>query len=127
MKIFQGIDITSVSRVRNILTRREGRVFQKRVFTPAEIRYCESRRMKYEHYAARYAAKEAVTKALGARGRKLPAYGEIEIRNYPTGKPYVKLSKTCRRRLRLPAKTRFEISLTHERRYAMAAVILILP
>ena len=66
MEIRQGIDITSVRRMKEAIGR-HGRRFLDRIFTPGEQAYCESKRMKYEHYAARFAAKEAAMKAFEVR------------------------------------------------------------
>lgn len=126
MKILQGIDITSVRRIRSAMER-NGKGFRDRVFTVQERRYCESRHMKYEHYAARFAAKEAVVKALGLGGTHATRLRDIEIRRRANGKPYVHLSPPARKAFGLPRKFRLDISLTHERDYAMAAAILILP
>ena len=101
--------------------------FRHRVFTASEIRYCESRHFKYEHYAARFAAKEAVMKALNLGGKNTYRFREIEIRRRATGKPYVHFSPAARRAFGLPKKYRLEISLTHERDWAIATAILIRP
>ena len=103
-----------------------GARFRQKVFSPAEIRYCESKRFKYEHYAARFAAKEAVMKALNLEGKDTYRFREIEIRRTPTGKPCVHFSPAARKAFGLPKKYRLEISLTHERDWAIATAILIL-
>ena len=121
--ICQGIDLTSVKRL-ELVMRRGGPAFIQRVFAAAEHRYCRSKRRKYEHYAARFAAKEAVIKALKIPKGKTLGMREIEVRHHATGKPYVRLAPAARKRLRLPSKMQIEISLSHEREYAIAAVLI---
>lgn len=127
MKLHQGIDIVSVERIRQIL-QNQGARFAARVFSASERRYCESKKMKYEHYAARFAAKEAVIKALSATGRKTPPdLCDIEVRHQATGRPFIRLAAKASAKLKLPKGFQWELSLAHERQYAMAAVLLILP
>ena len=123
MEIRQGIDITSVRRMKKTIERR-GMFFVRRVFTSGERRYCENKRMKYEHYAARFAAKEAVIKAIGVDSSS-PRFREIEIRRHATGKPYIYLSRRTRQSFGLPSKFQIELSLAHEREYAIASVIIL--
>ena len=123
MRIRQGIDIVQVERIRQSIEKHE-RLFLDKIFTPSEQAYCESQRRKYEHYAARFAAKEAVVKALRASGKRSWTLREIEIIREGTGKPAVKLSSQVRRRLGLSGKARIEISLSHERECAVAAAVL---
>ena len=121
--IRQGIDIASVRRMQQA-AERQGKRFLQRIFTPQEIAYCESKRMKYEHYAARFAAKEAAMKAMEIRRQMRFSFREIEIRRHPTGKPFIHLSRESRKRFGLPEEYQMEVSMTHERDFAMAAVIL---
>lgn len=124
MEIRQGIDMTSVRRIKQTIERR-GRFFLDRVFTSAEQAYCESKRMKYEHYAARFAAKEAVIKALQIKKNSQPALRDIEIRRKATGRPFIYLNQKVRNALGLPRQCQIELSLSHERKFAIATVLLI--
>lgn len=126
MQVLQGIDIVSVSRIRDLIER-QGRAFLDRVFTSAEKKYCLGRRMKYEHFAARFAAKEAATKALPWKVPPAFILRDIEVSKHASGKPLLRLSPRARRLLKLPKAAVFELSLTHEREYAAASVLLILP
>ncbi|MCK4593265.1 holo-ACP synthase, partial [bacterium] len=77
-----GLDLVEVERFRR--GHREGGIeFTEEVFTPAEVRYCHSQARYWEHFAARFAAKEAVAKALGRSLR----WQEVEVRNDARGKP----------------------------------------
>ena len=83
-----GVDITEVSRIEDVIQRR-GRSFLERVFTPSEISYCERHRHRAERYAGRFAAKEAVSKALGTGFSGEVTVHGIEILRLPTGAPTV--------------------------------------
>lgn len=106
---------------------RQGRRFLDRAFTSRERAYCEAQRMKYEHYAARFAAKEAAMKAMEVRREAGFRLREIEILRRPTGQPFISISPAARKRFGLPPKFQMELSLTHEREYAMAFVVLLVP
>ena len=106
---------------------RRKQAFIQRVFTAGEREYCESKRMKYEHYAARFAAKEAAMKAFEVRREHRYRFREIEVRRHPTGKPFIYLSPESRKRFRVSSKCQLELSMAHEREYAIATVLMILP
>src|SRR3954466_4076482 len=84
-----GIDMIEVERVCEKMTRAEG--FRELVFSKNEIEYCEKKKNKFEHYAARFAAKEAFYKAIGAGWMNGTAFNEIEITNDEKGKPLLQL------------------------------------
>ena len=113
-----GVDIVEVDRIRDSV-QRWGQRFLKRVFTPREIEYCLGQRNRYTSLAARFAAKEAVSKAIG------PQIGinwtDVEIVNTHHGKPEVKLKGKAAQ-----ATTGGEIllSLSHTKNYAVAVAIL---
>jgi holo-[acyl-carrier protein] synthase len=81
-----GTDITEVLRIAQMIER-HGELFVGRVYTQAEIDYCRSRRMATQHFAGRWAAKEAVLKALGTGWRKGISWRDIEIVNGAGGRP----------------------------------------
>ena len=108
-----GIDIIEVERIQT-LTEKNPR-FLTRIFTETEIIYCTKMKNKYQHLAARFAAKEAFFKAIG---RKIN-WTDIEIQNLPSGKPV----------LEIISKEKFlfkkvDVSLSHLKDYAVATVIL---
>src|SRR3990167_7283266 len=91
-----GIDIVSVSRMR-LAIERQGKRFLDRVFTKAEQAYCGPKRNKYENYAARFAAKEAVIKAKkGGSGRY--AFRDIEVVRGLKGEPLISISPRARKK-----------------------------
>ena len=126
MQIRQGIDIVSVQRLEETV-RRLGNRFLNRIFTKEERAYCESKRFKYEHYAARFAAKEAMMKAMEIRRQNRLRFREIEVRRRSTGKPEIFLSPESRTRFGLPRGIQIELSMAHERTYAVSFVVLVLP
>jgi holo-[acyl-carrier protein] synthase len=81
-----GTDITECLRIAQMIER-HGEIFVGRVYTQLEIDYCRSRRMATQHFAGRWAAKEAVLKALGTGWRKGISWRDIEIRNAGGGRP----------------------------------------
>ena len=109
-----GVDLIEIARVRRALDRHPG--FRERCFTEAERAYCESRANPPQHYAARFAGKEAVGKALGVGVHF--TWREIEIAGRP--KPGVRLSgRTAAVAERLGAG-RIELSMTHSKELAAA-------
>ncbi len=125
MRIAHGIDIVSVKRITSAI-QRGGDAFLKRVFTKAEADFCRSRARQFEHYAARFAAKEAFIKALGDRAHAV-ALNQIEVCKQSSGKPYLALSAAVLKSAGLSRKTVIELSLSHERDFAVASVILVSP
>ena len=110
-----GIDLIEIARVRRTLERHPS--FRERCFTEAERSYCDSRPNPPQHYAARFAGKEAVGKALGFGVARAFAWREIEIAGRP--KPAVRLSG----RLESWAATRIDLSMTHSRELAAAVAV----
>ncbi len=123
MQSFQlGIDICSVSRMKRAIER-QGQRFLDWVFTKAEQKYCNVKRNKFENYAARFAAKEAVIKAKkGGRGRY--AFKDIEVVRSLNGAPTIQISPEARKKMKISPKAKFELTMAHERDFAIAAVIL---
>jgi len=110
-----GIDLIEIERVAAALARHGGR-FAERCFTATERAYCDAKPNPAQHYAGRFAAKEAVGKALGIG---VPfTWREIEICG--PGKPRVRLSGSTARRARELAAGEIELSITHSRGLAAA-------
>ena len=91
-----GIDIISVTRVREIIVR-SGDKFLRRWFNDDEIAYCSAKARPYQHYAARMAAKEAAVKALGTAWEKKILFRDVAILDSETGAPCVRLSGEARK------------------------------
>ncbi len=123
MIVGTGIDIAEVPRIEAAI-QRFGDRFLRRIFTPEEIRYCESKRNRGERYAARFAAKEAAVKAIGTGWSRGVAWTDVEVRREPGGRPTIAFrGKAGEFAARLGVK-RASLSLTHTREHAMAMVIL---
>ncbi len=117
-----GMDIFEVKRMAALAAR--GRQHLEAIFTQNEIDYCESKTRKPEHYAARYAAKEAVLKALGTGWRDGFAYPEIEILNDQMGTPRVFLHGKVKQFCDEQNIAQIILSLSHTSDTAAAVAIL---
>ena len=118
-----GIDLVEIQRIRQMIKRFE-QSFLDRVYTPAEQREAGYRHDPAAYYAGRWAAKEALGKALGCGIGSRCAFTDIETTNSPTGKPVMTLSgEAAKTMAELGGKTIF-ISVTHEASYAIGNVII---
>jgi len=125
MIIGTGVDLAEVDRIQQALEdSRIGRRFRQRVFTEKEIAYCENRRRgKYESYAGRFAAKEAVMKALGRGWGSKVCWLDIEVVRARSGKPEIALhDKTAELADQLGIR-RWALSITHTKQHGLAYVI----
>ena len=116
-----GTDLIEVERVAN---RMEKTGFKELVFSPDEIIYCEARANKYEHYAARFAAKEAFFKAIGTGWRNGTAFHEIEIYNDEEGKPELRFLGNTAITVADMKLGKMFVSLSHLKTMACAMVII---
>jgi len=126
MNIFGiGIDVVEVERIASSMAEFGDR-FADRVFTAAEREYCEKQKRPEIHYAARFAAKEAVAKALGTGIGQDLAWLDMEIRRRPSGEPEVFLTGDGAKFAKSIQLAQIKISLTHAQHYAAAnAVVLV--
>ena len=122
MIVGTGIDIVETQRIEQALAR-YGERFAQRVFTAAEIAYCERFKNKAERYAARFAAKEAAFKALGTGWAKGIHWLEVEIVHQPTGKPELALTGRAQELAHQLGVTHAFVSISHANRYVIAQVI----
>ena len=118
-----GIDVIQIDRVAHMLEA-HGERFTKKVYTAAEVARCSRRRNQAQEYAARWAGKEATMKALGTGWRQGVRFKDIENYNLPTGKPMIRLHGRAREMAEQLGATRIHISISHERHYAAAVVVL---
>jgi holo-[acyl-carrier protein] synthase len=118
-----GIDIVETGRIRRLIED-HGAHFLDRVFTVAEQQYCNaSRKRALEHYAGRFAAKEAVLKVLGTGWRGGIAWTDVEVVKDPSGQPRIKLCGECERIARELGIARWHISISHIETHATASAI----
>jgi holo-[acyl-carrier protein] synthase len=123
MILGQGIDLIEVSRIARQVN--DDTRFKQKIFTPREIAYCESHKNKAQHYAARFAAKEAFFKALGTGAyREGLGFSDVEILRNPQGQPEIVLSGRTAEYLNGKGLFKIHVSLTHLTEYACALVII---
>ncbi len=123
MIVGTGVDIVEIRRVKRAVERYASKFLEK-IFTAGEIAYCRRFRDPYRSYAARFAAKEAVFKALGAGVGQGLKWLEIEIVNSPEGAPQVVLSGKTAVLAREKGVQKIHLSLSHGQLEAVAFVIL---
>lgn len=114
-----GTDIIECLRIAQMIER-HGDLFINRVYTAYEIQYCQTRKQSTQHYAGRWAAKEAILKALGTGWRKGISLRDIEVRNEPGGRPVVALRGGARDVVEQLGITEMLISISHCRSHATA-------
>ncbi len=129
MKITTGIDIIEVERIKNAIEE-SGEQFLNKIFTENEIEYCnKSPVMKYQHFAARFAVKEAVFKAISQfiEGRSDALWRNIEVINIESGKPEINvenLVKNIKKTADINLKD-IDISISHIKDYAVASAVAV--
>ena len=118
-----GIDIIEVARIREVLARTPR--FRERVFTEAERAYCDSRgAVAAQHYAARFAAKEAALKALQTGWRGGISWQDVEVSAHGSGAPYLIFTGEVLTVFQKFNATAAHLSLSHTSEHAIAQVIL---
>jgi holo-[acyl-carrier protein] synthase len=119
-----GTDIVECLRIGRMVEQ-HGELFLTRVYTSREIRYCQTRKHATEHFAGRWAAKEAILKCLGTGWQRGLSWTDMEIRNDPLGKPRVLLRGAARDQAQTMRITDVLLSISHCRAYATAHAIAI--
>jgi len=114
-----GTDIIECLRIAQMIER-HGELFINRVFTTHEIQYCQSRKLATQHFAGRWAAKEAILKALGTGWRRGISWRDVEVRNEPGGKPVVALRGGARDVIEKLSIGQVLVSISHCRSHATA-------
>jgi holo-[acyl-carrier protein] synthase len=117
-----GTDITECLRIARMIER-HGELFLNRVYTEEELRYCQCRKQATQHFAGRWAAKEAVLKALGTGWVRGISWRDVEIRNQPGGRPVVTLHDGALEAARKIGVRKVLISISHCHTHAMAFAI----
>jgi holo-[acyl-carrier protein] synthase len=116
-----GIDLVKVERMKDVVER-WGRRFLDRVFTKSEISYCYEKKNPYLSLSVRFAAKEALIKAMGSA---VPvSLTDIEVANVNTGKPFLKVNGSLEDFFKEKSIKKAHLSLSHEHEYGVACVIL---
>ncbi len=118
-----GTDIIEIKRIESSIARSEA--FVNKIFTEVEQDYCKAQKAGiFQSYAARYAAKEAVFKALGTGYRYGMAFREIEVKNDKLGKPEVTVHGKVKAFVQEQKITQIHLSLSHVKEMALAFVVL---
>lgn len=123
-RIAVGVDLVRVDRVDRLLD--DNPEAEQDIFTERERAYCADKRNRGAHLAARFAAKEAVLKALGTGLGPGTRWHDVEVVNTPLGRPRVRLSGGAGARAERSGVTDVEISLSHSGEYAVAHAVLLL-
>ena len=118
-----GVDLVECARIQHSLDRFGDR-FLRRVFTDGEIEYATSMKFPARHLAARFAAKEAVSKAFGTGIGKSMGWRDIDVRKKPSGEPYLVLSGGAEVLAKERSITNALITLSHTDNHAMAMIVL---
>jgi len=123
MIVGTGVDVVEIERIRRVTERQKDR-FLNRVFTAEEQRFCSRYRDPAPHYSARFAAKEALFKALGTGWAKGISWLDVEVRRQDRKAPVMTLHGEAEKRCNSLGTIRVHLSLTHSDQWAVAMVIL---
>lgn len=122
MVIGIGIDIVEVRRISRAL--QGGEEMAPRVFTQDELAYCKARRNQYQHFAGRFAAKEAALKALGTGWQEGIRWKDVEVVPAEMGRPCLNFYGRAKEFFEASGAKQAFVTITHAQEYAVAAVIL---
>jgi holo-[acyl-carrier protein] synthase len=119
-----GTDITECLRIARMIER-HGELFIDRVYTPSEIAYCQKRRQSTQHFTGRWAAKEAILKAIGTGWRRGISWRYMEIRNDSSGKPVVAIRGGVQEVVEQLGVREILVSISHCHTHATAVAIAV--
>ena len=119
-----GIDIVEIARFKKA-KKKWGKNFLNKIFTESEIAYSRKRRFQDQHFAARFAAKEAVLKAFGDKLSSIHNWRDIEILNDKSGKPYIRFHRSAKKLKTKEKINNVILSMAHCKGHAVANAILI--
>ncbi|MCI0640428.1 MAG: holo-ACP synthase [Gemmataceae bacterium] len=119
-----GTDIVECVRIGHMIEK-HGELFLARVYTAREIRYCQGKKHATEHFAGRWAAKEAILKCLGTGWQKGMCWTDMEIRNEPDGGPRVFLGGAAKDRAKDLHIADILVTISHCRAYATATAVAV--
>jgi holo-[acyl-carrier protein] synthase len=122
MIVGMGIDVAEVERIKAVMEAQAER-FLKRVYSPAEVQYCEQFKNKYERYAGRFAVKEAAMKALGTGWSRGVRWVDVEVVRQRGGRPTLALKGEAKKIADRMGVKNIAVSITHTAQQAFAQVI----
>ena len=117
-----GTDIIEVARIEKVMSRDLG--FRDKIFTEGEIAYCEPKKNKFQHYAARFSAKEAFLKAVGTGWRFGVRFADIDLFHDELGQPHIRTTGIAKELTDRLSISKIHVSLSHLKELATAIVIL---
>ena len=118
-----GVDIIECARIQKVMERDLG--FKDKIFTQGEIEYCESKnRNKFQHYAARFSAKEAFMKAIGTGWRFGIRFADIEVIHDELGQPHISMHGKAKELAEKEGFSKIHVSLSHVKELTTAIVII---
>ena len=123
LRVRVGVDIVGVGRVRRLVTENAG--VEPRLFTAREIAYCTGRRRRFEHLAARFAAKEAVLKAIGTGIGRRMLWTDVEVVRGAAGRPAIALVGEVASEADRRGISQIDVSLSHTGEYAIAQAVAV--
>jgi holo-[acyl-carrier protein] synthase len=118
-----GVDLVENARIEHSLER-FGERFLHRIFTAGEIEYSQSMKFPARHFAARFAAKEAISKAFGTGIGKAMGWKDIDVRRKASGEPFVVLEGGARKLAEERNVSKVSITLSHTEHHAMAVIVV---
>jgi holo-[acyl-carrier protein] synthase len=118
-----GVDIVGVGRIERLMA--DNVDIERRVFTDREIAYCGGKRRRFEHLAARFAAKEAVLKAIGSGLGSRMRWTDIEVMRGTAGRPHVRLEGAVESAASARGIAEIDVSLSHTDSYAVAQAVAV--
>ena len=121
--MYTGIDIIEIKRIEKVFLAHKN--FVRRVYTEDEVKYCQSKKNCFQHYAVRFASKEAILKAFGTGMRDRMKWTDIETLNEESGRPYVNLYGRAKELAIEKGIEDISISLSHCKEYAVAHALLV--
>ena len=121
--MYVGIDIIEIKRIERLFSANED--FLRRIYTEKEVEYCKQKKNKYQHFAARFASKEAMFKALGTGWVGNMKWPDIELLNDEMGRPYLNLYGSVKEMAEKKHIDNISVSLSHCKEYAIAQVLLV--
>lgn len=122
MVIGVGVDIVEISRITRALDK--GVSLMRKVFTPEEVSYCSQRKNRYQHFAGRFAAKEAALKALGTGWQNGIRWKDVEVTAGKMGRPELQLHGKASEVFQQSGARQALVTITHSDNYAVAVVIM---
>ena len=123
LRVRVGVDIVGVGRLQRLVT--ENAEIESRVFTERELAYCGGKRRRFEHLAARFAAKEAVLKAIGSGLGSRMSWTEVEVMRGAAGRPHVRLEGAVESAASSRGISEIDVSLSHTEDYAVAQAVAV--